>query len=140
MDCNIFYCAFGAVKKMILRLCFTLSNFVVQKIFVSLNLNSLDISWLILHFDFVYRDYQIYRDEALCLEGRAPFAEGGNRVCFVHPDDEGLCVKVVKAGSVAALRGKRSFWKNLRPDSYFDDNLNEYNCLLYTSPSPRDRG
>lgn len=31
----------------------------------------------------------------LILSGREPFAKGGYRHCYVHPDDAGLCVKVV---------------------------------------------
>ena len=32
------------------------------------------------------------------LEGITPFAEGGNRKCFVHPDNPNRCLKVVHAG------------------------------------------
>jgi len=74
----------------------------------------------------VFRAGAMYSDKTLFLRGVSPFAEGVNRFCFVHPDDNKLCIKVVKEGSIDALRVKRSFWKNLRPDSYFDDNLNEY--------------
>lgn len=34
----------------------------------------------------------------LDLEGVAPFAGGGTRQCFVHPDDPTLCVKVDRGG------------------------------------------
>ena len=30
------------------------------------------------------------------LEGVRPFAEGGNRVCYVHPNNKNLCLKVSK--------------------------------------------
>lgn len=65
-------------------------------------------------------------EQPLKLKNVKPFAEGGNRLCFVYPDDKTRCIKIVKPDSIKNLRAKRSFLKNLRPDSYFDDNLNEY--------------
>ncbi len=71
------------------------------------------------------QNIKFYSDQILHLKDARTFAQGQNRLCFAHSDD-GLCIKVVKAGSIKALRAKRSFFKNLRPDYYFDDNLNEY--------------
>ena len=36
-----------------------------------------------------------YPEAPLSLVGREPFAKGGKRHCYVHPDDPDLCVKVV---------------------------------------------
>ena len=33
-------------------------------------------------------------ESRLCLAGREPFARGGFRHCYVHPEDSDLCVKV----------------------------------------------
>ena len=33
------------------------------------------------------------------LTNAIPFAEGGNRKCFVHPEDKNKCVKVINAES-----------------------------------------
>ncbi len=83
---------------------------------------------------------RLYKNTALSLKDVTPFAEGGNRFCFVHPEDSNLCVKVTKPGSVAAMRAKRSFIRNLRSDRCFDDNLNEYKAYqqsAITSGGPR---
>lgn len=74
----------------------------------------------------MFKKKKIYNVTPLTLKDSEPFAQGVNRLCFIHPDDASLCIKVVKEGSIEALRSKRSFFENLRPDSYFDDNLNEY--------------
>lgn len=76
---------------------------------------------------------KFYSNNTLDLTNVQPFAEGGNRLCFIHPENNTLCVKTVKPGSIKALRKKRSFLKNLRPDNYFDDNLNEYKA--YQQPA-----
>ncbi|WP_336368408.1 YrbL family protein [Marinobacter sp. C2H3] len=62
----------------------------------------------------------------LTLSDQAPFAQGGNRLCFVHPEDPGRCVKVRRPDfSLADRRRKKGFPKNLKPLSSFDDNLEE---------------
>jgi len=68
------------------------------------------------------------KQSPLKLSQVKPFAEGGNRLCFVHPDNAARCVKVTKHGAIEALRARRGFVKNLRKDAYFDDNLNEFNA------------
>jgi len=68
----------------------------------------------------------IYSDKIIYLKETQPFAQGGNRLCFVHPDNNALCIKILKPGKVAELRAKRSFFKKFRTNSYFDDNANEY--------------
>ncbi len=54
------------------------------------------------------------------------FAEGGRRVCFVHPDDPGRCVKTLSENGDPLRRRNSAVWyKRLRPLSMFDDNLRE---------------
>lgn len=81
----------------------------------------------------MFKQKKIYNNAPLSLKDKKPFAEGVNRLCFIHPDDASLCIKIVKEGSIKALRSKRSFFKNLRPNSYFDDNLNEYKAYQQTA-------
>jgi hypothetical protein len=67
---------------------------------------------------------------ALKLNGRE-FAQGGNRRCFVHPDDPAKCIKVAREDRTAEIR-KRSarFPYNLRPASYYDENWQERKAFL----------
>jgi hypothetical protein len=61
------------------------------------------------------------------LQQIKPFAQGGNRLCFVHPEDASLCIKVRRPDfTLEARRRKKGFPKNLRPLSSFDDNLEEF--------------
>ena len=80
----------------------------------------------------------IYSQNPLELRQTPSFAEGGNRLCFVHPHDNNLCIKVTKPDAIARLRAKKSFLKKLKPASYFDDNLNEYNA--YQQPAIQNGG
>lgn len=67
---------------------------------------------------------------SLTLLSESPFAQGGNRLCFVHPDDKCRCVKVRRPDfSLADRRRKKGFPKNLKPLSSFDDNVEEWQTL-----------
>ncbi|WP_237065311.1 YrbL family protein [Microbulbifer guangxiensis] len=60
------------------------------------------------------------------LAASQPFARGGNRLCYVHPEDNSLCIKVRRPDfTLADRRRKKGFPKNLKPLSSFDDNLEE---------------
>jgi len=59
------------------------------------------------------------------LEGVKPFAEGGNRVCYIHPDKKGLCLKISKTDVIKTMRQKAPWYKKLRPKKSFDDNFRE---------------
>ena len=66
----------------------------------------------------------------LALSAEEPFARGGNRLCFVHPDHRDRCVKVRRPDfSLEDLRRKKGFPKNLKPLSSFDDNLEEFQVM-----------
>lgn len=54
------------------------------------------------------------------------FSQGGNRLCFVHPESKDLCIKVLRPDRLPILkRREKSFPKNLKSLSAFDDNLQE---------------
>ncbi|GAA5525162.1 uncharacterized protein YrbL [Microbulbifer aestuariivivens] len=59
------------------------------------------------------------------LSGLTPFASGGNRHCYRHPQDPEKCVKVMRAGRIDELKRRAPWYKRLGGDSRFDDNLRE---------------
>ena len=59
------------------------------------------------------------------LEGVRPFAEGGNRVCYIHPDNNNLCLKISKPEVIAKMRSNAPWYKKLRSEKSFDDNYRE---------------
>ncbi|WP_444934347.1 YrbL family protein [Microbulbifer sp. JTAC008] len=59
------------------------------------------------------------------LSQSEPFASGGNRFCYRHPERSELCVKVMRPGRTAELLGRAPWYKTWRGESYFDDNLRE---------------
>lgn len=66
----------------------------------------------------------------ISLSKRQPFARGGNRLCFVHPDDNDRCIKVRRPDfSLEDRRRKKGFPKNLKPLSSFDDNREEWSVM-----------
>ncbi|MFL0796268.1 MAG: PhoP regulatory network YrbL family protein [Cellvibrionaceae bacterium] len=55
------------------------------------------------------------------------FARGGNRWCFVDPENNGRCIKVARADRTPEIkRAKKKFPANLKRLSSFDDNREEY--------------
>ncbi|AFT71922.1 hypothetical protein B5T_03658 [Alloalcanivorax dieselolei B5] len=68
---------------------------------------------------------------AVTLSSQAPFARGGNRLCFVDPTDSGRCIKVRRPDfTVADRRRKKGFPKTLLPLSRFDDNREERQVMV----------
>ena len=59
------------------------------------------------------------------LDGMTPFAKGGNRLCFVHPNNPNRCLKVVHPGLLNKIKKNKSWYKRLRSIKSFDDNLRE---------------
>ena len=59
------------------------------------------------------------------LDGIKPFAEGGNRMCFVHPDNPSRCLKVVHPGLPSKIKNNKSWYKRFRSIESFNDNLRE---------------
>ena len=62
------------------------------------------------------------------LEGVRPLAEGGNRFCYVHPDNKNLCLKISKPEVVKKMRSNAPWYKKLRSEQSFDDNFREENA------------
>ncbi|MCO1333364.1 PhoP regulatory network YrbL family protein [Microbulbifer sp. OS29] len=70
------------------------------------------------------------------LSQSEPFASGGNRFCYRHPEQPEICVKVMRPGRTAELLGRAPWYKTWRGQSYFDDNLRElegYNQRVITT-------
>ena len=64
--------------------------------------------------------------KTLNLGQQSPFAVGGTRLCFVHPDDSNKCVKVLRLDRTPQARRKlTSGIKKLRPVRHWDDQLKE---------------
>lgn len=59
------------------------------------------------------------------LSRQKPFASGGNRLCYRHPERPDLCVKIMRTGRIDELRGRAPWYKSLVSDSHFDDNERE---------------
>ncbi len=64
------------------------------------------------------------------LNGIPPFAEGGNRMCFVHPDNPNRCLKVAHPGILKKIKQTKPWYKQLRSTESFDDNLREQNAYM----------
>ncbi|GAB2874289.1 YrbL family protein [Microbulbifer echini] len=59
------------------------------------------------------------------LNNRDPFASGGNRFCYLHPQDPQKCVKVMRPGRTRVLLNRAPWFKRWRGLDSFDDNLRE---------------
>ena len=64
----------------------------------------------------------------IILSDASPFAEGGNRKCFVHPDNPNRCLKVVHTGLLEKIKKNKPWYKRVRSLESFDDNLREENA------------
>lgn len=64
------------------------------------------------------------------LNKQEPFGKGGNRLCFVHPDDPSCCLKILQEHATPTKRRVKKRWLGrLRPLSSFDENLQELRAL-----------
>lgn len=62
----------------------------------------------------------------IVLSNQTPFAGGGNRLCFVHPDEPDRCVKVLRPHQQGHLvRQRHRIPRNLRSAKHYDDNERE---------------
>ena len=61
----------------------------------------------------------------ISLEEVKPFAEGGNRVCYIHPNNKSMCLKISKPEVVKKMRSNAPWYKKLRSEKSFDDNYRE---------------
>jgi hypothetical protein len=54
------------------------------------------------------------------------FTRGGNRLCFFHPANPDICIKIIRPDRTPSIRKQqKKFPKNLRPLSSFNENLLE---------------
>ena len=60
------------------------------------------------------------------LDGLQPFAEGGNRRCFIHPNNSYRCLKVSLEEQSKKVKQNAPWYKKLRSEKSFDDNLREH--------------
>lgn len=54
-----------------------------------------------------------------------PFAEGGNRRCYIHPKNESRCLKITIEGRSKILKQRAPWYKKFRSEKSFDDNFRE---------------
>ena len=59
------------------------------------------------------------------LNGVKPFAEGGNRRCFINPQNPNQCLKILHPGLLDKINKTRPWYKKARTLESFDDNLRE---------------
>jgi hypothetical protein len=59
----------------------------------------------------------------ILLNDSEPFAIGGRRACYRHPDDATRCIKLTLANAdPVILRAADPWWKRLRPIKHYDEN------------------
>lgn len=61
----------------------------------------------------------------ICLKECLPFATGGNRLCYVHPYDEGLCLKVARQEVINERYNSIPRYKKILGKKRLDDNIQE---------------
>lgn len=60
------------------------------------------------------------------LSRQEPFAIGGRRLCYVHPDDDTHCIKVsLRDKQPKVLKQSYPWWKRLHSDAYYDENVQD---------------
>lgn len=59
------------------------------------------------------------------MNGVEPFATGGNRRCYLHPDNPHLCLKVSRKDAISERYSKLPWLKKLLGKGRLDDNLQE---------------
>ena len=68
--------------------------------------------------------------ELIRLAAEKPFARGGNRLCYVHPEWPDVCIKVPRPDvDLAAKRRRKGLKGRLKPAASFDDNRAEARTL-----------
>jgi hypothetical protein len=67
------------------------------------------------------------------LTGIKPFAEGGNRACYQHPNKINVCLKITHHGLPKKLKNNAAWYKKLRSEKSFDDNFREANAYQQNS-------
>lgn len=71
----------------------------------------------------------LHQSKKLFLAASQPFAAGDHRLCYRHPHDENLCIKVNRQGKAQMLKASAPFYKRFRSVDSFDDNQIEYRAF-----------
>lgn len=70
--------------------------------------------------------------QMIYLSDQRPFASGGHRLCYVHPEDDGKCIKVLRPETQGHLvKNRYRFPRNLRSSKHYDDNQREKRAYVY---------
>ena len=78
-------------------------------------------------------------NDFVIIDNRKPIIEDSNKVDFVKR----ICNRKMSVGADGVIFVEKSDKADIKWDFYNDDGSSAEmcgNCLLYTSPSPRDRG
>ena len=59
------------------------------------------------------------------LKNIQPFAIGGNRQCFIHPENSYRCLKVTIKDQLKLAKQNAPWYKKFRSEKTFDDNIRE---------------
>ena len=63
---------------------------------------------------------------------QAPFAKGGHRAIYFHPENAQQCIKVMMAASTPQMKkAKAPWWKRFKNLDSFDDNFEEHQVLRH---------
>ncbi len=74
----------------------------------------------------------------IILSDKQPFAQGGNRYVFVHPQDSNKCIKILQPHRLSKfVRPYYKFPRNLRGLNHYDDNLREQKGYRYVDSIPQ---
>lgn len=72
----------------------------------------------------------------ISLRQEKPFAKGGRRACYIHPEHKGRCIKVaLEDKQPHMLRSIDPWWKRMRHSRYYDEN--EQDLRIYTQLNKR---
>jgi len=79
-----------------------------------------------------------YYNKMIDLNEVQSFAQGGNRKCFINPDNSQTCLKLTHKDLITDIKNQAVWYKKLRVKSSFDDNLREekaykQNAISYAS-------
>ena len=66
------------------------------------------------------------------LDGVQPFAEGGNRRCYVHPENSYRCLKVTIQDQSKIAKENAPWYKKLRSESHL------MTIFVNKKPTPRE--
>lgn len=64
------------------------------------------------------------------LKNIQPFAQGGRRLCYVHPKKPNRCIKICRPDRLPhQLKQEDPWYKQFRSSDYYDENVKDFNLL-----------